>query len=460
VSALARVAGRSFECSATDFVAMPTTRTVTPEGFLRARGTLARTGVQEYRARELGISDVPPDSVVRLYRGPEELFSPETMASFEGQTLTLRHPSGGRDVSSRNWRELAVGDYSGIARDGEMMAGNLCVRDERGVQSVTSRKTEQLSLGYKFRLDMTPGTTAGGEAYDGVMRNIRGNHAALVDQARGGPACRVGDQDGSRRGDKRMANKAIDGVDIDVDAQGAAIIDRAIREREEKLTATTAARDAANARVVQLEAEVAQLKVASDNMKRAHDAAVAAVPGEAKLDELVRGRSVLVRDALTVAPDLATDGKPALQIMREALVVAVRDEASGPVVAAAVGATDPMQASELQASVGFRVAVAQAAQRAGRDGDDRSGGRARGRDDDDRGERERDERSARDARYSRSLAGNGGGSGTGTEQRGRQPAVGEVFHADTDARGDYMGRMANAWRDGDRQQGGGAGSAK
>ena len=51
---------------------------------------------------------------------------------------------------------------------------------------------KDLSAAYFFDADMTPGEYEG-ERYDGVMRNLRANHVALVEEGRAGPDVVVGD---------------------------------------------------------------------------------------------------------------------------------------------------------------------------------------------------------------------------------------------------------------------------
>ena len=53
---------------------------------------------------------------------------------------------------------------------------------------------KELSCGYDYRADMTPGTTTDGIDYDGVMRDIVGNHVTLVPAGRAGPDILVGDE--------------------------------------------------------------------------------------------------------------------------------------------------------------------------------------------------------------------------------------------------------------------------
>jgi hypothetical protein len=51
----------------------------------------------------------------------------------------------------------------------------------------------ELSSSYRYRADMTPGTAANGERFDGVMRDIIFNHVAIVERGRAGPDVAVGD---------------------------------------------------------------------------------------------------------------------------------------------------------------------------------------------------------------------------------------------------------------------------
>lgn len=165
-------------------------RRFTPEGFLVAPARIARTGLQTYRARELGLPNIDGEKVVTLFRPPEEVFDPEAMASFDGQPTTDNHPPDG--VSSDNWRQLATGDVRDIAADGSFLTGTVIFRDKAAIAKIVAGKT-QLSCGYRFNADMTPGRTPDGEAYDGVQRRIRGNHVATVDVGRAGPQVRIAD---------------------------------------------------------------------------------------------------------------------------------------------------------------------------------------------------------------------------------------------------------------------------
>lgn len=54
------------------------------------------------------------------------------------------------------------------------------------IKGIKNGTTRELSCSYRYEVDPTPGVFEG-EAYDGIMRNIRGNHVALVEKGRAGP---------------------------------------------------------------------------------------------------------------------------------------------------------------------------------------------------------------------------------------------------------------------------------
>ena len=65
-----------------------TGREVTPEGFLVAQATLARTGIQVYTAAQVGDSSRPASDRVNVYRPADEVFQPESLRSFARKPVT------------------------------------------------------------------------------------------------------------------------------------------------------------------------------------------------------------------------------------------------------------------------------------------------------------------------------------------------------------------------------------
>jgi hypothetical protein len=80
------------------------------------------------------------------------------------------------------------------------------------IRKIENGSEQELSSAYYYDADMTPGTYEG-EHYDGVMRNIRFNHVALVPKGRAGPDVMVGDSSLNLNGEstvgKSLSKKAV-----------------------------------------------------------------------------------------------------------------------------------------------------------------------------------------------------------------------------------------------------------
>lgn len=167
-----------------------THREYTDEGFLKVPGRVARTGIQEYLARELGL-DGDQMRVVRVYRPEEEVFADASLSTYDSSDVTNNHPH--ELVTAATYRGLAVGVVRGPGRrDGDFVVCDLIVKDEATIKEITAGKCE-LSAGYTAVYDETPGVTPDGQAYDYIQRDIKINHVAIVERARAGANARVFD---------------------------------------------------------------------------------------------------------------------------------------------------------------------------------------------------------------------------------------------------------------------------
>lgn len=154
----------------------------TDEGFLRVWCRAARTGIQAYKR--------PDGSSVREYRPPEEVSKPESIASFAMSPVTWTHPPVLLD--SKNTKDYLKGYSGSHARytDGFVEVA-LQITDEESIRRIKNKEATEVSAGYKVDYDDTPGVTPEGEPYDGVQRNIRVNHIAIVPRGRAGPEVRL-----------------------------------------------------------------------------------------------------------------------------------------------------------------------------------------------------------------------------------------------------------------------------
>ena len=157
-----------------------------PEGYLLCLNVpVARTGTQEYLPEELNLP--PGPSPVPVYRPEEEVFSPETVASFEGMPVTNDHPPDGVDIE--NIRRLQRGHAHNIRRgtgnESDLLLADLIITDPCLIGAILGGKRE-ISCGYTYELCEENGRY--------VQRKIRGNHIAVVDAGRAGPRVSIKDE--------------------------------------------------------------------------------------------------------------------------------------------------------------------------------------------------------------------------------------------------------------------------
>lgn len=150
--------------------------------------------------QELGLE---PNKIYRLWRDPEELA--KGAATFNNLPLLRRHVQ----VSATDpMKDDVVGSIgSDVTYDAPYLDASLCVWDAEAIAGIDADKIAELSCGYRYTADMTPGTTPEGEAYDGVMRDIIGNHLALVEFGRAGSDVMVADADPFVGGDTGKENR-------------------------------------------------------------------------------------------------------------------------------------------------------------------------------------------------------------------------------------------------------------
>ena len=171
----------------------------TDEGYIICKNVpIARTGWQTYAGRELGEEtqkehDIGDDTKVKVYRSPEEVFHPDCIASFEAKTVTDQHPTDGRFVDDKNYKELLRGHAQNVRRGGEIdgegneaLLADLLIQDKELVREVLEDIKREVSCGYDYKLRLR--SDGNFEQYD-----IRGNHVAVVPKGRAGDKVRIND---------------------------------------------------------------------------------------------------------------------------------------------------------------------------------------------------------------------------------------------------------------------------
>jgi hypothetical protein len=155
---------------------------VTPEGYLRAWASIARTGIQLYTDAD--------GSVRREYRPETEVASPDSLASFAGKAITSEHPPVLLDAE--NTKDYQVG-FSGteVVYDNGFVKAVMTITDQDTIERIMRGDAREVSAGYRVNYDPTPGVTDSGENYDGIQKEILGNHIAVVRRGRAGPQVKL-----------------------------------------------------------------------------------------------------------------------------------------------------------------------------------------------------------------------------------------------------------------------------
>lgn len=150
--------------------------TETPEGFLICHDVkIARTGTQNYLAREIGL-DGMPDRILSVTRRAEDVFDPAAIASFEGKDVTNTHPS--EMIVQENQAAYSKGHAENVRRVGDYLVADLYLKDPTLISEVKNGAMRDVSCGYYCQYE------ADGAGYR--QTHIRGNHIAIVPRGRAG----------------------------------------------------------------------------------------------------------------------------------------------------------------------------------------------------------------------------------------------------------------------------------
>ena len=152
---------------------------------------ISKANVCPYLGKEIPNSEqmgLKPRQVYQLLRDPDEL-AKAANTSNNIQLLIKHDPVSANDPK----KNLVIGSTGTDAEwDEPYLNNSLVVWDQDAIDGIESDTQKELSAGYYYTADMTPGIYEG-VAYDGVMRNIRFNHVALVVEGRAGDDVVVGD---------------------------------------------------------------------------------------------------------------------------------------------------------------------------------------------------------------------------------------------------------------------------
>lgn len=286
-------------------------------------GKAAIFGVGVYRYMGAG------GKVTAEFRPPEEVFSKETMESYELVPLTNNHPP--EKVTPDNFKKYAVGSLGEeIEHDAYNAYAELAIQEAEAIQAVRAGRTG-LSGGYSCDV-ITEGFVSypvldwegkeiarttyqipgnfNGTPYDAIQTNIRGNHVALVDIPRGGDALHL----------------RFDGADVGVGVRISDTQPTPTNQKESQMAkikldgaqehevpeAVKVHLDSLDAKVASLEAEKSTLSAKADSAAEALEAVKAEAKAkedgfDARVDAAVEAKLHLASVAAKYAVDASGD---------------------------------------------------------------------------------------------------------------------------------------------------------
>jgi len=162
--------------------------TWTAEGYLVIDAFTARDGLLEYSDGESSWTE---------YRSRAELEA--AAPTFRGAPVTHQHPDA--MVSAATWAEVARGHGIGEPAVTDPIGGVSYLRDrllvtDAELLSAIRDGLREISIGFTSRVvPAIDGAAPDGTRCDAVQEAIVGNHNAIVDRGRAGPACRLPLQD-------------------------------------------------------------------------------------------------------------------------------------------------------------------------------------------------------------------------------------------------------------------------
>lgn len=300
--------------------------TTTKDGYFAGRARAARTGIQKYLGYEVGDTENPL-KVYRIYRPESEVKAIDSLKTFVHKPITDGHPNEG--VNRDNARREMTGVVgTKIQPDGQFIDVDFVIFDGATIDKINGGKS-QISMGYDCDTVMEPGVTADGEEYDGYQRNIRINHLAVVDVARGGPELKfesrkarsAGNTNGTQKKDSgKMTTLTIDGLTVTLaDDQSKQIVEKALRDAA-AAAETVKAKDE---RIATLSAENATLRADMEKAKTTEE------DMEAQVEKEISERDKARKDAASINSAVKTDGLSAKAIRAAIVSAQLGDDAKG-----------------------------------------------------------------------------------------------------------------------------------
>ena len=301
-----------------------TNREITPEGFMKVKANVARTGVLDYYLFDFPseslpdeLKNAPLETKVRALYSPDEVFAKESLESAIDKPVTNGHPA--ENVTSQNARFFTRGFVKNVKKKGQFEQADLLITDATLINQIEQGEKEECSTGIRSEVDWTAGEDPKFGVYDVVFKNIRVNHVAIVFKGRAGSDVKLANekQDKQRKGVGTMpetVKRTINGIEIEFSNQAAQAFDTLSTENEKISEENT-----------KLSTDLENTKKELSETQGKLDATKAELDDSSRIDKLVNERTELVSNAKTLCPKIETDKKSNEDIKKE-VIATVNDK--------------------------------------------------------------------------------------------------------------------------------------
>lgn len=313
-----------------DFAPSESTRSFTKEGYLKCVNVrLAKAPqVRQYYAYEFpSLEGYSADQIINIYTPAEELFKPETIASFNGVDATDYHPPK-NEINASNWKDYHIGYCENVRQEGDYLVGDLLIKDKISIDLIQSNERIEMSLGYGAMLVVEQGTAPDGTPYQAKFINFNGDHIALVKYGRCGGDCRIGDEKQTPKG--KTMEVTVNGIRFDI-GDNKPLAD-ALKQQQEQLENLKAAKlkvgdkqfsigdelNAVQAVVDQLHTEKTTLEQKVGDLEKNQMT-------PEKLEQAAAERAAVIADAKALVPTVKTEGCTCEQIKRDVIAAKAGD---------------------------------------------------------------------------------------------------------------------------------------
>lgn len=167
-------------------------RSIDENGYMHVQSShITKATVNPYYGYEIPgyeTLNLKPDEIYYGFRDPQEL--KKSLPTWAGLPLHLDHHIDSAEDPQKDTRVGTVG--TNIVWNDPYIDAPLIVWDQTAIDGIKDGSFRELSCAYRYDPDMQSGEF-NGEKFDFIMRNIRGNHVALVENGRAGPDVLVAD---------------------------------------------------------------------------------------------------------------------------------------------------------------------------------------------------------------------------------------------------------------------------